>query len=127
MARDKDKYQYLLIGLLKDSDGLKWLQEDAKQHHMEDQLAKLAAIRLTEFYEQQHGRLIPLRIQAVGAMAFGETGALPAQLPSTPVPSASAPPTVGESQEPEEARSDAVKYTGGNLDEDDKRLSVWEM
>lgn len=125
MARDKDKYQYLLIGLLKESDGLKWLMEDAKQHHMEDQLAKLAAIRLTEFYEQQHGRLIPLRIQALG-VAASETGALPAQLPSTPVPQAAAP-AADESQESEAARSDAVRYTGGDLGDDDKRLSVWEM
>ena len=126
MARDKDKYQYLLIGLLKGSDGLTWLLEDARQHHMEDQLAKLAAIRLTEFYEQQHGRLIPLRIQAMG-VAVSETGALPAQLPSTPVPSESASPAAGESQESETVRSDAVKYTGGELGDDDKRLSVWEM
>lgn len=125
MARDKDKYQYLLIGLLKGSDGLNWLLEDAKQHHMEDQLAKLAAIRLTEFYEQQHGRLIPLRIQALG-VAASETGALPAQLPSTPVPQVAAPAT-DESQESEAARSDAVRYTGGDLGDDDKRLSVWEM
>jgi hypothetical protein len=122
MARDKDKYQYLLIGLLKESDGLKWLLEDARQHHMEDQLAKLAAIRLTEFYEQQHGRLIPLRIQAMGVVTSGETSALPAQLPSE-----STSPAAGESQESETARSDAVKYTGGELDENDKRLSVWEM
>ncbi len=126
MARDKDKYQYLQIGLLKGSDGLNWLLEDAKQHHMEDQLAKLAAIRLTEFYEQQHGRLIPLRIQAMGVVASGEAGALPSQLPSTPVPQA-ATPAADESQESDAARSDAVRYTGGDLGDDDKRLSVLEM
>ena len=125
MARDKDKYQYLLIGLLKESDGLKWLLEDAKQHHMEDQLAKLAAIRLTEFYEQQHGRLIPLRIQAMGVATSGETGALSALLPSTPAPQAAASQAANEGKESEEARSDAIQYTGGDVDE--KRLSVWEM
>ncbi len=125
MARDKDKYQYLLIGLLKGSDGLNWLLEDAKQHHMEDQLAKLAAIRLTEFYEQQHGRLIPLRIQALGAVT-SETGALPA-LPSTPAPSKPAAPAAAEDESQEAALSDAVRYTGGELAEDDKRVSFWEM
>lgn len=125
MPRDKDKYHYLLIGLLKGSDGLNWLLEDARQHHMEDQLAKLAAIRLTEFYEQQHGRLIPLRIQAVGPVA-AEAGVLPAPLPSTPTPSGSASQAADESQESKAVRSDAVKYTG-ELDDDDKRLSIWEM
>ena len=125
MARDKDKYQYLLIGLLKGSDGLNWLLEDARQHHMEDQLAKLAAIRLTEFYEQQHGRLIPLRIQAVGTVA-SEKGALPA-LSSTPAPSAPVAQAAAEDEGREEAHPDAVKYTGGELAEDDTRVSFWEM
>lgn len=120
MPRDKDKYHYLLIGLLKGSDGLNWLLEDARQHHMEDQLAKLAAIRLTEFYEQQHGRLIPLRIQAVGPVA-SEIGALPVPLPSTPTPASQ-----GTNESQEAASSDAVKYTG-ELGEDDKRLSFWQM
>jgi len=125
MARDKEKYQYLLIGLLKDSDGLRWLLEDAKQHHMEDQLAKLAAIRLTEFYEQQNGRggLIPLSLVArlrEAGVAPGDPGALPT-LPRSPATLVPATPGA-EAQE-----SDSMARYTDDLGEDDKRLSIWEM
>lgn len=120
MARDKEKYQYLLIGLLKDSDALRWLLEDARQHHMEDQLAKLAAIRLTEYYEQLAGRggVIPLAVVA----RLRDVGIISSEAGTSPAPARQ--PDVQEAIRSEDSM---VRYSGDSLAEDDKRLSFWEM
>jgi hypothetical protein len=50
MPKNQDKYRYLNVGLGWDSWVLAKLLEDAEMHQMADQPAKLAALRLTEYY-----------------------------------------------------------------------------
>ena len=60
MAKDSEKYRYLTVGLAWDSDVLARLEEDAHKHQMGDQLAKMIALRLTEYYELvQRGFVVP--------------------------------------------------------------------
>jgi hypothetical protein len=51
MPKDTDKYRYLTVGLSWGSEVLERLQADAERHQMGDQLAKMIAVRLTEYYE----------------------------------------------------------------------------
>lgn len=51
MSQDAGKFLYFKVGLLKDSDALDALWQDALKHHMVDQPEKLMALRLTEYYE----------------------------------------------------------------------------
>jgi hypothetical protein len=51
MSQDTEKYLYFEVGLLKDSFTLEALWQDALRYHMTDQLAKLIAMRLAEYYE----------------------------------------------------------------------------
>ena len=52
MPQNPEKYFYVnRVGLLRGSWALKKFQEDAREHHMEDQPGKLVALRLTEYYE----------------------------------------------------------------------------
>jgi hypothetical protein len=51
MPKDPKRYHYITIGLLRDSWALEQFLADAELHHMTDQLGKLAALRLTEYYE----------------------------------------------------------------------------
>ena len=52
MPQNPEKYFYVnRVGLVRGSWALKKFLEDAERHHMEDQPAKLAALRLTEYYE----------------------------------------------------------------------------
>jgi hypothetical protein len=47
-----EKYFYInRVGLTKGSWALRKFEEDAERHHMLDQPGKLAALRLTEYYE----------------------------------------------------------------------------
>ncbi len=50
MPKDTEKYRYLNVGLGWDSWVLSRLLQDAEMHQMADQPAKLAALRLTEYY-----------------------------------------------------------------------------
>ena len=63
MARNPKQYQYVTVGLKRDSWALEQLNADAQQHHMSKQLGKLIALRLTEYYEQhaQDRRHAPVR------------------------------------------------------------------
>src|SRR5258708_9647827 len=61
MPKDTDKYRYLQVGLGWDSWVLAQLTRDAEMHQMGDQPAKLAAVRLTEYY-----RLVDLGIIVPG-------------------------------------------------------------
>lgn len=67
MAKDPKKYQYITIGLLRDSWALEQFLADAEKHHMADQLGKLAALRLTEYYE-----LVGKGAVLVGSLPAGE-------------------------------------------------------
>ena len=49
-----DKYVYFTIGVLKDSQTLEALRQDAIKHHMVDYPGQLIALRLAEHYELMH-------------------------------------------------------------------------
>ncbi len=49
-----DKYVYFTIGVLKDSQTLEALRQDAVKHHMVDHPGQLIALRLAEHYEMMH-------------------------------------------------------------------------
>lgn len=51
MAKDKERYKYIEIGLEWHSETLEALEKDAKHCQMSDLLAKLVVIRLTEYYD----------------------------------------------------------------------------
>ncbi len=51
MSQETGKFLYFKVGLLKDSDALDALWQDALKHHLVDQPDKLIALRLTEYYE----------------------------------------------------------------------------
>jgi hypothetical protein len=46
-----DKFLYFTVGLLKGSEALEALRQDAVKHHMIDNPGQLIALRLTEYYE----------------------------------------------------------------------------
>jgi hypothetical protein len=49
-----DKYVYFTVGVLKDSETLEALRQDAIKHHMIDYPGQLIAMRLAEHYEMMH-------------------------------------------------------------------------
>jgi len=51
MPQDVERYLYFTVALLKDSNALDALWQDALKYHMIDQPGKLIAMRLTEYYE----------------------------------------------------------------------------
>src|SRR5436190_16968378 len=60
MPKDTEKYRYLNVGLGWDSWVLSQLLQDAELHQMTDQPAKLAALRLTEYYRLvERGIIVP--------------------------------------------------------------------
>ncbi|HEU5380433.1 MAG TPA: hypothetical protein VFV38_33835 [Ktedonobacteraceae bacterium] len=88
MPKDPKKYHYITIGLLRDSWALEQLLADAEIHHMLDQLGKLAALRLTEYYE----------LVDKGAVLVGS-------VPANAQPRTSQRGTTGSGQGREQARS----------------------
>lgn len=46
-----DKFLYFTVGLLKGTEALEALRQDAVKHHMIDNPGQLIALRLTEYYE----------------------------------------------------------------------------
>ena len=60
MPKDGTKYRYLTVGLAWDSEVLQQLETDANKHQMGDQLAKMIALRITEYYELvKRGFVVP--------------------------------------------------------------------
>lgn len=60
MPKDGTKYRYLTVGLAWDSEVLERLEADASKHQMGDQLAKMIALRITEYYELvKRGVVVP--------------------------------------------------------------------
>ncbi|GAC1663289.1 MAG: hypothetical protein PVS3B1_38950 [Ktedonobacteraceae bacterium] len=49
-----DKYVYFTVGILKDTQTLDALRQDALKHHMVDHPGQLIALRLAEYYEMMH-------------------------------------------------------------------------
>jgi hypothetical protein len=62
-----DKFLYFTVGLLKDSDALEALRQDAVKHHMIDNPGQLIALRLSEYYEMMNKGIVQpvVRIPAV--------------------------------------------------------------
>ena len=59
MPQDVERYLYFTVALLKDSNALDALWQDALKYHMIDQPGKLIAMRLTEYYENRASGMIP--------------------------------------------------------------------
>jgi hypothetical protein len=75
MPKDAKKYRYFTVGLGWDSWILSKLQEDATLHQMDDQPAKLIALRLTEYY----------KLVESDAIIPGVTARMPQQQPCIPL------------------------------------------
>ncbi|MBA2677485.1 MAG: hypothetical protein H0U76_03690 [Ktedonobacteraceae bacterium] len=58
MPQDVERYLYFTVALLKDSNALDALWQDALKYHMIDQPGKLIAMRLTEYYEIKANSMI---------------------------------------------------------------------
>lgn len=92
-----DKFIHFTVSLLKDSDALEALRQDALKHHMIDQPGQLIALRLTEYYEMMNKGIVQpvVRVPAIALPTEPENGAIkevtqpgsPAPTPSQPIPS----------------------------------------
>ncbi|GHO83892.1 hypothetical protein [Dictyobacter formicarum] len=62
-----DKFLHFTVGLLKDSEALELLRQDAVKHHMIDNPGQLIALRLTEYYEMMSKGIVQpvVRVPAV--------------------------------------------------------------
>ncbi|GCE32211.1 hypothetical protein KDA_76950 [Dictyobacter alpinus] len=70
MPKNTKKYKYLEIGLEWESWVLGQIEQDAADHQMSDQLAKLAALRLTEYYRLvQRGIIVSGLAMSTGSYA----------------------------------------------------------
>jgi hypothetical protein len=143
MGKNRDKYRYVEIGLEWDSWVLGKFEEDAKRTHMTGSPAKLAAMRLIEYYQLVEKGIIvpgmpgmaPLVGQTQGAQgmmpmgpavpgAFEDADLPPAgSQPSFHEPSESAVPTISAeplSIEEDEAGDNADAALDYFLDDDDE-------
>ncbi len=64
MARDTERYAYFTIGIPRDSETLEKLLQDAKDTGMLDTIAKLLAVRITDFYKQTNTTIVTRAPQA---------------------------------------------------------------
>jgi hypothetical protein len=76
-----EKFLYFTVGLLKGSDALEALRQDATRHHMIDHPGQLIALRLTEYYELINQGIIQpgIHIPAVKTSPEAETTTGPEQ------------------------------------------------
>jgi len=72
MARDTERYAYFTIGIPRDSETLEKLLHDAKECGMQDAIARLLVVRLTDFYKQT-STTIPTRAPQVQKVEEPET------------------------------------------------------
>jgi hypothetical protein len=61
-----EKFLYFTVGLLKGSDALEALRQDATRYHMIDHPGQLIALRLTEYYEMIDQGIIQPGIRVPG-------------------------------------------------------------
>ena len=88
-----DKYVYFTIGVLKDSETLEALRQDAIKHHMIDHPGQLIALRLAEYYEMMHNVTVqPVMRVPVEATEEPSTSPQPAQAPQAVHPIHLTPP-----------------------------------
>ncbi len=52
MARDTGKYVYFTVGILRDSETLQKLLQDARESSMPNEIAKVLGLRIADFYRQ---------------------------------------------------------------------------
>lgn len=96
-----EKFLNFTVGLLKDSEALEALRQDAVKHHMIDNPGQLIALRLTEYYEMMNKGIVQpvVRVPAVMNPAGPEVKAqleieTPGRAPQAPVPPVQQPAPV---------------------------------
>ncbi|GCE30421.1 hypothetical protein KDA_59050 [Dictyobacter alpinus] len=90
-----EKFLHFTVGLLKDSEALEALRQDAVKHHMIDNPGQLIALRLTEYYEMMNQGIVQpvVRVPAVMTPAAPEVTQKPeAEKPTRMQPQAPAAP-----------------------------------
>lgn len=97
-----DKYVYFTIGVLKDSETLGALRQDAIKHHMVDFPGQLIALRLAEYYELMNNAtvqpvmLVPAPVKPAEEKERSTLSTAPHPVHPihlTPAPSSAPPPT----------------------------------
>ncbi len=68
-----EKYVYFTVAILKDSQTLESLRQDALKHHMVDNPGQLIALRLAEHYEMMQNVTIQPVVQLSAAPTHNET------------------------------------------------------
>jgi hypothetical protein len=117
MAKNREKYRYFEIGLAWDSFTLAALEKDAKLHQIEDQPAKLIALRLTEYYKlAEMGVFVPgiterMQSEAASTMNGHQNGARGGSATSA-APSPYTDLTNAPLAEPSNPEDDAADYWG---------------
>ncbi|HTK08555.1 MAG TPA: hypothetical protein VL485_15415 [Ktedonobacteraceae bacterium] len=94
-----DKYVYFTVGILKESQALEALKQDALKHHMIEQPGQLIALRVTEYYEMMTQGIVQpvVRVPAIMAPVVAPEGnernmsASSQPTPPTPLPSSPKP------------------------------------
>lgn len=88
-----DKFLYFTVGLLKDSEALEALRQDAVKHHMIDNPGQLIALRLTEYYEMMNKGVVQpvVRVPAIISPAETLANMQMERNASAPLPNSNAP------------------------------------
>lgn len=144
MPKDTKRYRYLTVGIAWDSWTLQQLEADGNLHQMEDQLAKLMVLRLTEYYKlvergvinpgvtamMQHALIQPIQAQPMPPMTNGD-GAMPTSyhsasngsrgggggtIPSLTEPETEEAATIGESANADENADAALDFFSTDFD-----------
>src|SRR5437667_11184418 len=93
MPKDGTKYRYLTVGLAWDSEVLERLETDASKHQMDDQLAKMIALRITEYYELVKRGVVVPGITVLAEPSAPTTVKVATQITETRMSSNNAPPS----------------------------------
>ncbi|GCF10853.1 hypothetical protein [Dictyobacter arantiisoli] len=67
-----EKFLHFTVGLLKDSEALEALRQDAVKHHMIDNPGQLIALRLTEYYDMMNRGIVQPVIQVPAVVSKSE-------------------------------------------------------
>jgi hypothetical protein len=68
-----EKFLYFTVGLLKDSEALEALRQDAVKHHMIENPGQLIALRLTEYYEMMNKGIVQPSVRVPAIISPVET------------------------------------------------------
>src|SRR5579864_3500463 len=80
-----EKFLYFTVGLLKGSDALEALRQDATRYHMIDHPGQLIALRLTEYYELINQGVIQPGTRGPAVKTSPEANATTGHEPTAPV------------------------------------------